>query len=99
MSAQSCIRGLRADQWSSGCCCSPKLSKRGVPLSSWRTSGPRVPGHEVIGRIDAVGSDVKTRSVGQCVGVGIFGERDDIDRLLPPYTPEKVQALSQWMDY
>ena len=38
---------------------------------------PRVPGHEVIGRIDAVGSNVKTRSVGQRVGVGIFGERDD----------------------
>jgi alcohol dehydrogenase, propanol-preferring len=38
---------------------------------------PRVPGHEVIGRIDAIGADVKTRSVGQRVGVGIFGERDD----------------------
>jgi aldehyde dehydrogenase (NAD+) len=22
-----------------------------------------------------------------------------IDHLLPPYTPEKVQALSHWMDY
>src|SRR5260370_24383850 len=34
---------------------------------------PRVPGHEVIGRIDAVGSNVTTRSVGQRVGVGICG--------------------------
>jgi alcohol dehydrogenase, propanol-preferring len=38
---------------------------------------PRVPGHEVIGRIDAVGSNVKTRSVGQRVGVGIFGGWDN----------------------
>src|SRR5580704_261072 len=38
---------------------------------------PRVPGHEVIGRIDAVGSDVRTRSVGQRVGVGICGGWDD----------------------
>src|SRR5882724_6325920 len=37
---------------------------------------PRVPGHEVIGRIDAVGSNVTTRSVGQRVGVGIFGGWD-----------------------
>ena len=38
---------------------------------------PRVPGHEVIGRIDAVGSNVRTRSVGQRVGVGICGGWDD----------------------
>jgi hypothetical protein len=23
----------------------------------------------------------------------------DIDYLLPPYTPEKVEALNQWFDY
>ena len=23
----------------------------------------------------------------------------DIDHLLPPYTPAKVQALSQWFEY
>src|ERR1700758_4142967 len=40
-------------------------------------TSPRVPGHEVIGRIDAVGTNVKTRSVGQRVGVGIFGGWDD----------------------
>jgi propanol-preferring alcohol dehydrogenase len=38
---------------------------------------PRVPGHEVIGRIDAVGPNVTTRSVGQRVGVGICGGWDD----------------------
>jgi alcohol dehydrogenase, propanol-preferring len=38
---------------------------------------PRVPGHEVIGRIDAVGPNVRTRSVGQRVGVGICGGWDD----------------------
>src|SRR6201982_1267706 len=39
-------------------------------------SYPRVPGHEVIGRIDAVGANVTTRSVGQRVGVGICGGWD-----------------------
>src|SRR6202047_1098155 len=34
---------------------------------------PRVPGHEVIGRIDAVGSNVTTRFVGQRVGGGVWG--------------------------
>jgi D-arabinose 1-dehydrogenase-like Zn-dependent alcohol dehydrogenase len=38
---------------------------------------PRVPGHEIIGRIDAVGLNVRTRSVGQRVGVGICGGWDD----------------------
>ena len=38
---------------------------------------PRVPGHEIIGHIDAVGSNVTTRSVGQRVGVGICGGWDD----------------------
>src|SRR4029079_18070605 len=34
---------------------------------------PAVPGHEVAGRIDAVGRDVTTWKVGQRVGVGWFG--------------------------
>ena len=33
---------------------------------------PRVPGHEVVGRIDAVGSNVKGWEVGQRVGVGFL---------------------------
>src|SRR5438445_12100390 len=32
---------------------------------------PRVPGHEVIGRIDAVGANVTTRAVGQRAGGGV----------------------------
>jgi len=34
---------------------------------------PRVPGHEVVGRIDALGSDVQGWAVGQRVGVGFLG--------------------------
>ena len=34
---------------------------------------PRVPGHEVVGRIDAVGSGVQGWKVGQRVGVGFLG--------------------------
>src|SRR6478672_1700835 len=37
---------------------------------------PRVPGHEVVGRIDAVGSDVSNWEIGQRVGVGFFGGQD-----------------------
>jgi len=37
---------------------------------------PRVPGHEVIGRIDQISTDVKNWSVGQRVGVGFFGGAD-----------------------
>src|SRR5262249_45734823 len=34
---------------------------------------PRVPGHEVVGRIDALGSGVQGWAVGQRVGVGFLG--------------------------
>jgi propanol-preferring alcohol dehydrogenase len=37
---------------------------------------PRVPGHEAIGRIDALGSGVRGWSLGQRVGVGYFGGPD-----------------------
>jgi D-arabinose 1-dehydrogenase-like Zn-dependent alcohol dehydrogenase len=37
---------------------------------------PRVPGHEVAGRIEAVGSRVSQWRVGQRVGVGFFGGSD-----------------------
>ena len=33
---------------------------------------PCVPGHEIVGRVTAVGSDVTTFSVGQRVGVGVY---------------------------
>ena len=39
---------------------------------------PRVPGHEVVGRIDALGSGVPTWKVGQRVGVGFFGGEDGV---------------------
>ena len=39
---------------------------------------PRVPGHEIIGRIEEVGTNVQTWKVGQRVGVGYFGGQDGI---------------------
>jgi D-arabinose 1-dehydrogenase-like Zn-dependent alcohol dehydrogenase len=39
---------------------------------------PRVPGHEVVGRIDALGSGVSRWKVGQRVGVGFFGGEDGV---------------------
>jgi propanol-preferring alcohol dehydrogenase len=39
---------------------------------------PRVPGHEVIGRIDAIGPDVKKWSIGQRVGTGYLGGEDNV---------------------
>src|SRR5258708_14985715 len=34
---------------------------------------PRVPGHEVVGRIEALGSGGSRWKIGQRVGIGIFG--------------------------
>ena len=39
---------------------------------------PRVPGHEIVGRVDAVGSGVSRWKVGQRVGVGFFGGEDGV---------------------
>src|ERR1700681_3720844 len=39
---------------------------------------PRVPGHEVVGRIEAVGSGVSRWKIGQRVGVGFFGGEDGV---------------------
>src|SRR6202048_2973165 len=39
---------------------------------------PRVPGHEVVGRIEAVGSEVSRWTIGQRVGVGFFGGEDGV---------------------
>ena len=39
---------------------------------------PRVPGHEVVGRIDALGSSVSRWRVSQRVGVGFFGGEDGV---------------------
>src|SRR5437899_4880336 len=37
---------------------------------------PRVPGHEIVGRIDAIGPEVISWKIGQRVGVGFFGGED-----------------------
>jgi D-arabinose 1-dehydrogenase-like Zn-dependent alcohol dehydrogenase len=39
---------------------------------------PRVPGHEVVGRIAALGSGVSRWKIGQRVGVGFFGGEDGV---------------------
>ncbi len=39
---------------------------------------PRVPGHEVVGRVDAVGGGVSRWTVGDRVGVGFFGGEDGV---------------------
>jgi alcohol dehydrogenase, propanol-preferring len=39
---------------------------------------PRVPGHEVVGRIEALGSGVFRWKIGQRVGVGFFGGEDGV---------------------
>jgi alcohol dehydrogenase, propanol-preferring len=52
-----------------GVCHSDSGTVEGVFPISW----PRVPGHEVVGRIDALGSGVQGWVVGQRVGVGFLG--------------------------
>jgi propanol-preferring alcohol dehydrogenase len=39
---------------------------------------PRVPGHEVVGRIEALGSAVTRWKIGQRVGIGFFGGEDGV---------------------
>ena len=39
---------------------------------------PRVPGHEVVGRIEALGAGVSRWKIGQRVGVGFFGGEDGV---------------------
>jgi len=52
-----------------GVCHSDSATVDGLFPIAW----PRVPGHEVVGRIDALGSGVQGRAVGQRVGVGFLG--------------------------
>src|SRR4051794_7559426 len=52
-----------------GICHSDSLTKDGFPLVQY----PRVPGHEVVGVIDAVGAGVPQWQPGQRVGVGWHG--------------------------
>src|ERR1700751_2106467 len=52
-----------------GVCHSDSGTVEGLFPISW----PRVPGHEVVGRIDALGPGVQGWAVGQRVGVGFLG--------------------------
>src|SRR5215471_10633184 len=53
----------------SGVCHSDSGTVAGLFPIDW----PRVPGHEVVGRIDALGAGVQGWTVGQRVGVGFLG--------------------------
>jgi propanol-preferring alcohol dehydrogenase len=48
-------------------------SDAGTVEGQFPVDWPRVPGHEVVGRIDALGSGVEGWAVGQRVGVGFLG--------------------------
>jgi propanol-preferring alcohol dehydrogenase len=52
-----------------GVCHSDSATVEGLFPIDW----PRIPGHEVVGRIDALGPGVQGWSVGQRVGVGFLG--------------------------
>ena len=52
-----------------GVCHSDSATVEGVLPIQW----PRVPGHEAVGRIDAIGEGVEGWNVGQRVGVGFLG--------------------------
>src|SRR5437773_7857560 len=55
-----------------GICHSDALVKEGV----WPgLQYPRVPGHEIAGRVDAIGEDVTLWTPGQRVGAGSHGRR------------------------
>ena len=53
-----------------GVCHSDSIVKEGGP---YPITYPRIPGHEVVGVIDALGKDVRPWSVGQRVGIGWHG--------------------------
>jgi alcohol dehydrogenase, propanol-preferring len=52
-----------------GVCHSDSATVEGILPIQW----PRVPGHEVVGRIDVVGQGVEGWAVGQRVGIGFLG--------------------------
>jgi D-arabinose 1-dehydrogenase-like Zn-dependent alcohol dehydrogenase len=60
---------VRIEVEACGVCHSDSITKEGYMPVEY----PRVPGHEVIGRVDAVGQGVKRLTVGQRVGVGWHG--------------------------
>ena len=56
-----------------GICHGDALVKEGNPR--YNIEYPRVPGHEVVGIIDQLGSNVMDWQIGQRVGVGWYGGR------------------------
>jgi D-arabinose 1-dehydrogenase-like Zn-dependent alcohol dehydrogenase len=63
-------RHVRIKIQACGVCHSDSITKQGLfPGIQY----PRVPGHEVVGIVDALGADVPDWQVGQRVGVGWFG--------------------------
>jgi D-arabinose 1-dehydrogenase-like Zn-dependent alcohol dehydrogenase len=56
-----------------GICHSDSMTKEGLRPG---IEYPRIPGHEVVGRIDAVGKGTSGFTVGQRVGVGWYGGND-----------------------
>ncbi|HEX8982146.1 MAG TPA: alcohol dehydrogenase [Ktedonobacterales bacterium] len=66
-------RQVRIKVEACGVCHSDSFVKEGQP---YPIAYPRIPGHEVIGVIDAVGADVHPWTMGQRVGVGWHGGHD-----------------------
>lgn len=64
-------RDVRIRVMACGICHSDAMAKEGMSAAY-----PRVPGHEIAGVVDAVGSEVDSWSPGQRVGVGWFGGAD-----------------------
>src|SRR3954451_19733476 len=64
-------REVRVRVMACGICHSDAMAREGMSAAY-----PRVPGHEIAGVVDAVGSDVEVWSPGQRVGVGWFGGAD-----------------------
>jgi D-arabinose 1-dehydrogenase-like Zn-dependent alcohol dehydrogenase len=64
---------------------------------------PRIPGHEIAGRVDAVGPDVVNWKPGQRVGVGWHGGHcftcDPCRRRAPcPMAPERARRAATGLD-
>ena len=60
---------VRIEVAACGVCGGDELPRTGGPMVDY----PRIPGHEIIGRIDAVGADVAAWDRGERVGVGWYG--------------------------
>lgn len=63
---------------------------------------PMVPGHEIVGKVTAVGASVKKFKVGDSVGVGVLvdscGECEDCKEHLEQYCPQMVMSYGSYYD-